>query len=109
MIMLVTFSSKSYADITMFGDVAVKLLKLMRHSGKVPSALLAKDVPSALALLEAAILEAKQRPEPEPEISADDEDEEAIIVSLPQRAQPLIDLLKAAARDESNVMWSANS
>ena len=31
--MLVTFESRSYADITMFGDVAVHLLHLMGHSG----------------------------------------------------------------------------
>jgi hypothetical protein len=52
--MLVTFSCPAYADITMFGDVAVHLLKMMGHSGKVPSALLAADVPAALERLEAA-------------------------------------------------------
>ena len=35
----------------MFGDVAVTLLKMAGHSGTVPSALLAGDVPSALARL----------------------------------------------------------
>ena len=40
-IMLVTFSCPAYADITMFGDVAVRLLQLMGHSGTVPGALLA--------------------------------------------------------------------
>jgi hypothetical protein len=33
-IMLVTFSCPAYANITMFGDVAVHLLELMGHSGK---------------------------------------------------------------------------
>ena len=42
--MLVTFSSPAYADITMFGDVAVRLIKMMGHSGTIPSALLAEDV-----------------------------------------------------------------
>ncbi|HAJ92821.1 MAG TPA: hypothetical protein DCO71_09470 [Gammaproteobacteria bacterium] len=31
--MLITFSSSAYANITMFGDVALRLLKLMGHSG----------------------------------------------------------------------------
>ncbi|NNJ91650.1 MAG: DUF1840 domain-containing protein, partial [Gammaproteobacteria bacterium] len=61
--MLVTFSCPVYADITMFGNLAIKLLKLMGHSGKVPSALLAEDVPTALERLEAA-LEADVKPRP---------------------------------------------
>lgn len=101
--MLVTFSSKSYADITMFGDVALQLLKLMGRRTTVPSALLAEDVPAALVLLQAAIETAKQLPEPEE--SVDDEDESSP-VSLPQRALPLIDMLKAAAQDKSDIMWT---
>ena len=52
--MLVTFSCSAYADITMFGDVAVRLLKLMGHSGTVPGAILAEDVQAALECLVAA-------------------------------------------------------
>ncbi len=40
--MIVTFRSKAHADIIMFGDIAIKLLKLMGHSGTVPGALLAE-------------------------------------------------------------------
>jgi hypothetical protein len=104
--MLVTFSCPAYADITMFGDVAAALLKMMGHSGTVPGALLAKGVPAALARLEAAIKAAKQLPEPE--ASKDDEAEESA-VTLTHRALPLIDLLKAAANAECNVMWAGNS
>jgi len=53
--MLVTFSCPAYADITMFGDVAVRMLKLMGHSGTVPGALLAEDIPAALARLRSAM------------------------------------------------------
>ena len=31
--MLATFTTKAYANITMFGDVAVTLLKMIGHSG----------------------------------------------------------------------------
>src|SRR5690606_27882768 len=58
--MLVTFKTKAYANITMFGDVAVKLLRMMGHSGTVPSAILADDVPAALERLKAAIAEEKK-------------------------------------------------
>jgi hypothetical protein len=104
--MLVTFSCPAYADITMFGDVAVRLLKLMGHSGTVPSALLAEDVEAALERLEAAIEAGEQLPEPEESAQRDD-DEPA--VSLPHRALPLIELLKAAAKAKCNVMWDSSS
>jgi hypothetical protein len=35
--MLVTFSTKNHADVLMFGDIAIGLLKMMGHSGTVPS------------------------------------------------------------------------
>jgi hypothetical protein len=101
--MLVTFSSPAYADITMFGDVALRLLKLMGHSGTVPGALLAEDVPAALARLQAAIAAEKRLPEVK---TADTEDDEPA-VSLPHRALPLIELLKAAAKAECDVMWDS--
>ena len=53
--MLVTFRTSAYANITMFGDVAVRLLKMMGHSGTVPSAIRADDVPAALERLKAAL------------------------------------------------------
>ena len=60
--MLVKFQTKSQATITMFGDVAVTLIKLMGHSGTVPSALLAEDVPAALARLKVAVAEHSNEP-----------------------------------------------
>ena len=104
--MLVTFSCPVYANITMFGDVAIRLLKLMGHSGTVPSALLAEDVQAALEHLEAAV-EADKR-SPEPGASAEGEDGEPA-VSLPHRALPLIELLKAAAKAKCDVMWDKNN
>jgi len=106
--MLVTFSCPAYADITMFGDVAVRLIKLMGHSGTVPGALLAADVQAALARLEAAVEADKQSPEPQPEASAQSEDGEPA-VSLSHRALPLIELLKAAATARCDVMWDSSN
>ena len=104
--MLVTFTTPAYADITMFGDVALHLLKLMGHSATVPSALLAEDVPAALQRLEAAVAADKQTPQPA--ASPLTEDDEAP-VSLANRALPLIELLKAAAKAQKNVMWDSNT
>jgi len=102
--MLVTFSCPAYANITMFGDVALHLLKLMGHSATVPGAVLAEDIPAALQRLEAGIKAESQSSQPEP--SAEDDGETA--VSLSQRALPLMELLKAAAKAEVNVMWDSN-
>jgi hypothetical protein len=98
--MLVTFTTAAYADITMFGKDALALLKMMGHSGTVPSAIVAADVPAALSRLTAAIEATKA----EPSVENEDEDEEPK-VSLSHRALPLINLLTAAAKDGSDVMW----
>lgn len=97
--MLVTFSTDAYADITMFGDVALALLKMMGHSGTVPSAILAADVPAALSRLTAGIETTKAAP---PVV---DEDEDEPQVSLSNRALPLINLFSAAAQEGCDVMW----
>jgi len=99
--MLVTFTTDAYADITMFGDVALTLLKMMGHSGTVPSAILAADVPEALSRLTAGIEAAKAAA---PSVDEEGEDEEPQ-VSLSHRAWPLINLLTAAAKQGCDVMW----
>ena len=104
--MLVTFSSPVYADITMFGDVALRLIKLMGHSGTIPGALAAEDVAPALRRLEAAIQADTQSRAPEQELEEGEDGEP--VVSLSLRAWPLIQLLKAAAKAESHVMWDSN-
>jgi hypothetical protein len=101
--MLVTFSSPAHGDITMFGDVAARLLQLMGHGGAVPGALPAEEVQAALGRLEAAV--AAQPRTPAPQADADDEDDEEPGVSLRHRALPLIDLLRAAASEGKHVMW----
>lgn len=99
--MLVTFTTKGHADITMFGDVARTLLKMMGHSGAIPSAILAEDVPAALERLTAAIAKEKAST---PKEDKDSDKEPG--VSLVNRALPLISLLTAAVKENANVMWS---
>ena len=104
--MLVTFHSDAGASITMFGDVAVTLLKLMGHSGTVPSALLARDVPAAMASLQRGLAAAGPDARAERDAKPEDDDEDAPPpVLLRQRAFPLIELLSAAAGQECDVMW----
>ena len=103
--MLVTFHSKVSADVTMFGDVAVRLLKLMGHSGTVPGALLADDVAAALVRLKQAVeVDRASSAANEPgDAEEDNSDERA--VSLAHRALPLIELLTAAEVAGCNVTW----
>jgi hypothetical protein len=106
--MLITFSTKVSADITMFGDVAVELLKLMGQTGAVPGALLGPDIPPALEKLRHGIAAIGARPagNPPPDPLEEDEAENrAAFVSLRQRAVPLMQLLDAAARENADVIW----
>ena len=109
--MLVTFSTASYANITLFGEVALDLLKMMGHSATVPGAILAADVPAALGRLTAAI-NAGNAPPPveDKEVGKEvDENTDEDAVSMAHRARPLINLLAAAAREGKNVMWAESS
>jgi hypothetical protein len=94
--MLIHFKTKAYATITLFGDVALKLIQMMGHSGTVPSAIMAEDVPAALANLKAAVALHRDVP------NQQDDDQ---YVSLAHRALPLIELLSAAAAQHEHVMW----
>jgi hypothetical protein len=102
--MLITFKTPVHADITMFGDVAKALIRMLGHSGTVPGAILAEDVPAALERLKAAVSSNPEAPL-NPTQNDQDEDARAESVSLAHRALPLIDLLEAAAREKKNVMW----
>ncbi len=104
--MLVTFKSRASGDIVMFGDVAEQLLKLMGQSGEVPGAILADDVGGALQSLETG-LAARPDAGTEPSAGDVDDDEESAPVSLQTRAIPVIDMLKAAAADQADVMWES--
>jgi hypothetical protein len=99
--MIVTFKSKASASVTMFGDIAVQLLKLMGHSGTVPGALRPEDIPAAIAKLEQGLA---ARPAASATPKADD-DEAELAVSLATRAGPLLELLKAAQAGGAHVMW----
>lgn len=101
--MLVTFTCSAYADITMFGGIATRLLKMMGHSGTVPGALEAEDIGAARQRLESALAAFE-----EPANPGDDTEGEPI-VTLHRRAGPLLELLKAAERDRVDVMWREGS
>ena len=101
--MLVTFSTDSYPNITLFADDALTMLKMMGHSATVPGSIRAEDVPKALDLLKASIAASKGLPASK----AKDADEPT--VSIAQRGLPLIELLTAAAKANDYVMWDKST
>jgi hypothetical protein len=100
--MLVQFDS-DVGGLTMLGDTAVQLLHLMGHSGTVPSAILSADIPAAVEQLERALAQGSAGDSSGPADQSQREGEPK--VSLRQRAFPLIQLLKAAAKQGCDLTW----
>ena len=98
--MLVRFDSKA-GQFFMDGEIAVRLLRFMGHSGTVPGAILAADVEAARTRLAAAV---RGSAEPAPS-QVEDADPAELPVSLRQRAHPLLELLERAARQGADVLW----
>jgi hypothetical protein len=110
--MLITFSCKAYANVTLFGDIGLQMLTMMGHSATVPGAILSSDVPKALRLLKAAIEVERNTPTPNEQEAVDEDDKDTFSeppISLVNRALPLIELLSAAEQHSCNVMWEAVS
>ena len=117
--MLVKFRSTATESITMFGDSAIALLKLMGATGKVPGAFNATDLPAALRQLEGELERLKalaHAPTPAPPamnedtaVSEDDEDDDKVSreppIALATRAVPLISVMKRAVAAHKELMW----
>ena len=106
--MIVQFDTDA-GRLSMHGEPAVELLKLMGHSGTVPGAIPASDLPAALERLRAGLeLSGDTAPvtgEPEASGDADEEAERAPPVSLNTRAVPLLEMLDTAVKGKSGLMW----
>lgn len=104
---MIVYFSTSAGALTMYGDAAVALLKAMGHSGTVPGAILAADLPAALASLRRALdaLAAQPSPPPGPVDEADDDRDRDPPVSLRMRAVPLLDMIETAIDRQSDLMW----
>ncbi|EKA7380843.1 DUF1840 domain-containing protein [Vibrio parahaemolyticus] len=107
--MLITFRCRSYANVTMFGDIALEMIKMMGHSGTVPGSISAQDVPDALSKLTSALSAKNAAEENLPtDVDVDEEEEQTEpAVSLGRRAFPMIELLKSAIKEECEVMWDS--
>jgi len=105
--MIVKFSTRAGA-LTMHGEAAVALLRAMGHSGSVPGAILAADLPAALASLRRSLEAQAAAPPPPPAtegVDENDEREQEPPVTLRMRALPLIDMIETAITRNSDLMW----
>jgi hypothetical protein len=99
--MLITFKTKAYANITMFGDVGHRMLEMMEFGTSVPGAIRVEDVPRALENLQKALALIP----PLDTHTEEHADEDRPTVSLHTRAIPLLELLHAAVSDDTYVSW----
>ena len=117
--MLVQFKSPATETITMFGNDAAQLLKLMGATGRIPGGLSGEDVPQAMQRLESAVEDMKARTNADTaarpadnEDLATDEDTDlhrSPPIQLETRAVPLLSLLKRAAAAHASVTWEGKS
>ena len=98
--MLVTFKTKSYANITMFGSVGMNMLEMMNFGTRVPGGIVSEDLPRALDNLQLGLQAIPREVTPE-----NDADDDQPAVNLHTRALPLIKLLQAAITDENDIRW----
>jgi hypothetical protein len=109
--MIVVFTTK-HGQLTLLGEPAVTLLRLAGHSGTVPGAVLAADLPEFLRRLRAGLALHGDEPSPaqQPQPPAKDDDDEdaarvAPTVTLRMRAAPFIDMVETAIARGSDLMW----
>ena len=88
-------------------EIAETLLKMAGHSGTVPSAILAADIPAALARLNQglAVAEPVDNATKQQAARAAEDAGEPAPVGIRLRAFPLIQMLTAAAAGGEDVMW----
>lgn len=109
--MLITFTSKSAADVLMYETHAKPLLDLLGKDTQ-RGVITAEETGDAIARIESAIAASKQALGATPhgavsDASADDEDNTPAerSVSFAARAFPLLEMLRAAQRQQQFVMW----
>ncbi len=107
--MLITFTTKVHPDVVMFGDIAGLLLKAMGENAPPPGILRGENIKTASDKLRAHLQmlpPENKRPADEETDKPEEEIKERLnFVGLKKRALPLLELLDAAYRNNSDVIW----
>ena len=106
--MLVKFSTR-HGQLVMLGEPATALLRLGGHSGTVPSAVLAAELPAFLDKVQRGLeIHGDELSPPPPPPDRDQRDEDAPRerpVNLRHRAVPLLEMIQTAIARGSDLMW----
>ncbi|MFZ6748766.1 DUF1840 domain-containing protein [Undibacterium sp. Ren11W] len=113
--MLITFTSKAAAEVTMYKEHARRALELL-HKNVDRGVLTFAETANAIKVIEEAVAESRAHPISEEvlhdiEAHPDDDDNEheheaATKVSFSARMFPLLDMLRAAHKNKHDVIWS---
>ena len=110
--MLITFKSKAYPNVMMYQDHAKRILDLL-HKDSERGVITAEEATQAVKLLENEIEESRKHQatdEMEQDVKAhqgdeDTEHEPIEVVSFSTRAFPLLEMLRAARDQQTDVLW----
>lgn len=106
--MLIEFRTDAHANFRMMETPACQLMKAAGFGFTVPGALQPDELPAAIERLLTAVDGSLGDTVDDAAHGADgwnDEWNDETEVTLGQRARPLLELLRAAARDEVPVLW----
>jgi hypothetical protein len=112
--MLITFTSKAAAEVTMYKEHAKRILDLL-HKDVNRGVITAAEAPEAVKVIEREIAETRLHTASEDvrrdvvahhgEAGDDADHEGAEIVSFAARAYPLLEMLRAAKAGGNDVLW----
>jgi hypothetical protein len=112
--MLITFTSKAAAEVTMYKDHAKRILDLLGKDVN-RGVITAAEAPQAVEVLEKEIAETRKHTASDDvqrdvhahhdEVRDDREHEGMEVVSFATRAYPLLEMLRAARDDGRDVLW----
>lgn len=112
--MLITFKSKAAADVVMYEEHANRILDLLHKDHKL-GVITAAETANAIKLLEGEVTLSKSHVASEAikrdilahhgEDGDDNEHEPPQTVSFSSRAYPLLEMLRAAHEEKTDVLW----
>ncbi|MFN6961254.1 MAG: DUF1840 domain-containing protein [Rhodocyclaceae bacterium] len=108
--MIITFKSRASADVIYFGDVARRLIELMGKEPAEQGIVTIEQLPEAIARLKAAIAADKESHRQlvqvdEPGYETPPDGGMRPLVSLTQRALPLLMMLEESLAAKEPVVW----
>ncbi|GAB2905454.1 DUF1840 domain-containing protein [Paraburkholderia jirisanensis] len=106
--MLITFKCRAAPDVVMLENLAQYLVGIIGKRLGERGVITHDELPAAISKLEAAVATDKQeRAEHEGHFHENEEGHEhhEIPIGLAQRAYPFLDMMRAAQKENSDIMW----